>query len=34
MLANASNTAITVTVPGQAGNTATPINVEGFQRYS
>lgn len=28
--ANATNTAITVTVPGQAGNTATQINLWGY----
>jgi hypothetical protein len=32
MPSNAVNSAIIVTVPGQAGNTATQINVEGFQR--
>lgn len=30
--ASAVNTAITVTVPGAAGNTATEINVGGYQR--
>jgi len=30
--ANAVNTAITVTVPGQAGNTATQINAWGYQQ--
>lgn len=30
--ANAINTAITVTVPGQAGNTATQINAWGYQQ--
>jgi hypothetical protein len=29
--ANAQNTAITVTVPGAAGNTSTNINVQGYQ---
>jgi hypothetical protein len=29
--ANAQNTAITVTVPGSAGNTSTNINVSGYQ---
>lgn len=29
--ANAINTAITVTVPGSAGNTSTNINVQGYQ---
>lgn len=30
--ANASNTAITITVPGAAGNTSTQINANGFQQ--
>jgi hypothetical protein len=29
--ANAANTAITITVPGSAGNTATQINASGYQ---